>query len=125
MSRTHEVDFKVDDADDGWIKHKLLYFSSLSLVTFCELLCKYEEASITEFSNQQVTGVLKNSPAMSDIKFLKSKIANPFKEMYYWVKGEVYDLRVRSAIISANHNNREKQNGPRRAKAENVKEKSR
>lgn len=49
------------------------------LVTFCELLVKYEEASILEYSEHHVNGVLKNSPALADMKFLKTKIANPFK----------------------------------------------
>lgn len=68
--------------------------------TFCTMLCKYEESALSEYCNHSEGHfIIRGSPVEKDLEELPKNLKNPFKEVYYWLKGECYDCFVSGAKL--------------------------
>lgn len=74
------------------------------------MLCKYEESALSEYCNHSEGHfIIKGSEVEKDLEELPKTLKNPFKEVYFWLKGECYDCFVRYRRTIGNFGDDKKQ----------------
>lgn len=61
-------------------------------------MSKYEEGALLQYAelktDRLVVGNSLNPLYIETADDIMEKLKNPFKEFYYWVKGEIYDIQA-------------------------------
>lgn len=64
-----------------------------------QLVTKYEELNIKTYAELDEDAFVFNNPhsptpIKDEMEKMTDNLKNPFEDMYYWCKGEIYDLKA-------------------------------